>query len=534
MGEFTMFKYGRKEQQISIDSPIMQLPKSLVESLEKGWAASFYNNVFLSINEGRFSKMYSQIYSRPNRPVNLLISLLVLKELHGLTDDALIASLFFDYRFQYALGISDIESEGICINTLTNFRLRLLQHEAKHGEDLFDQEMKALSEKLAVLVGLDKSLARMDSFMVSSACKKLSRLELVYRIVTNMVEMLHKQEPAHVSEMFQDFLKEGYRNTLLYHTRSEEAGSKLEHLMEQASELYNHVNHLGEYRHTQAFEHLTRLLQDQCIETEEGIRIAIEGSALKPNSLQNPSDPDATYRNKGGKGHIGYVTNVVEVRDTQKKLGLILEFDVQPNTHSDATFGETFVKESPLSDEINVLAMDGAYYREETVIAAESKNIEVNFSNMTGRKAKIDQLPVTQFEMNDEKIITSCPAGHEPIRSSFDAEKEVYKATFNKDVCNSCPMLANCPIGQQKKNNTIRFNEKKRQTDTMRSKQGTERHRELSCFRAGVEGIVSAIRRGYDVDNLPVFGFLRSKMWISAKIGAYNFKSVFKYQARVA
>ena len=69
----------------------------------------------------------------------------MLKELHGLTDDALIASLFFDYRFQYALGISDIESEGICINTLTNFRLRLLQHEANHGEDLFEQEMKTLS-----------------------------------------------------------------------------------------------------------------------------------------------------------------------------------------------------------------------------------------------------------------------------------------------------------------------------------------------------------------------------------------------------
>jgi hypothetical protein len=529
-----MFKYGRKEQQLSLDSPLFQLPKSLVESLEKGWAASFYNNVFLSINESRFSKMYSQVYSRPNRPVNILISLLLLKELHGLTDDALIASLFFDYRFQYALGISDIESEGICINTLTNFRLRLLQHEAKHGEDLFEQEMKALSEKLAVLVGLDKSLARMDSFMVSSACKKLTRLELVFRIVSNMVKALHKQEAAHVPEAFQDFLKEGYRTTVLYHTRSEEAGSKLELLMEQASELYNHVHYLGGYRHTKQFEQLTRLLQEQCIETEEGIRLAIEGSALKANSLQNPSDPDATYRNKGGKGHIGYVTNIVEIRDMDKKLGLILDFDVQPNTHSDAEFGETFVKNSKLSEEINVLAMDGAYYREETVIAAESKNIELNFSNMTGRKAEMDQLPVTQFELNDEHIITSCPAGHQPIRASFDAEKQVYKATFTKNVCNSCPMLANCPIQQQKKNNTVRFTRKKLQMDTTRSKQGTERHRELSCFRAGVEGVVSAIRRGYGVDNLPVFGFLRSKMWISAKIGAYNFKSVFKYQARVA
>lgn len=239
--------------------------------------------------------------------------------------------------------------------------------------------------------------------------------------------------------------------------------------MEQASELYNHVNHLGGYRNTKEFEQLIRLLQEQCIETEEGIRVAIEGNALKPNSLQNPSDPDATYRNKGGKGHIGYVTNVVEVRDVEKNLKLILEFDVKPNTHSDAAFGETFVQESTLSDEIDVLAMDGAYYREETVKAAESKNIELNFSNMTGRKAKIDQIPVTQFEINDENVITTCPAGHQPIRSSFDAEKQIYKATFNKDVCNSCPMLENCPIQQQKKNNTVRFNESKRRSDTMRS-----------------------------------------------------------------
>jgi len=531
-GGNTMFKYGRKEQQISMDSPIMQLPKSLVESLEKSWAASFYAHIFLSVNEGRFSNLYSPIYSRPNRPVNLLISLLILKELHGLTDEALMASLYFDYRFQYALGISDMESEGLCINTLTNFRLRLLEHEATQNEDLFEQEIKALSEKMALLVGLDKSRARMDSFMVSSACKRLSRLELVYGVVTNMVETLHKQKATHVTEPFQDFLKEGYRTSLLYHTRSEEAGTKLDHLLEQASQLYTYVLGLGDYDANPTFEQLTRLLQEQCIETKEGVRIAIQGKAVKPQSLQNPSDPDATYRNKGGTGHTGYVANIVEVRDSEKKIGLILEFDVKPNTHSDASFGETFVQESPLSAEINVLAMDGAYYREETVKAAADKGLELNFSNMTGRKTKVDQTPVTQFEINDEHIITCCPAAHQPLRSSYDAEKQIYKATFSKELCNACPMLANCPIQQQVKNNTVRFSETKRQSDRVRSKHGNDRHRELSCFRAGIEGVVSALRRGYAVDNLPVFGFLRSKLWISSKVAAYNFKSMFKYQVK--
>lgn len=528
-----MFKYGRKEEQITMDSPIMQLPKSLTESLEKGWAGSFYANVFLSINEGRFSPMYSQVYSRPNRPVNILISLLLIKELHGMTDEQLIASLYFDYRFQYALGISDIESEGICINTLTNFRMRLLQYEAKHQEDLFEQEVKDLSDKLAELVGLNKSMARMDSFMMSSACKKLSRLELVFRVVTAMIEVLHKQDKELVPEAFQDFLKEGYRNTLLYHTRSEDAGSKLDYLMDQASELYNHVTRLRDFHSTVAFQQLTRLLQEQCIETEDGIRIAIEGTKLKSDGLQNPSDPDATYRNKGGKGHIGYVTNIVEVRDVEKGLGLILDFDVQSNIHSDAAFGETFVQESPLAEEIEVLAVDGAYYREETVKVAESKNIEINFSNMTGRRASVDHIPVTQFEVNDELLITSCPAGHAPLRSSYNEDKQIYKATFDKSICQTCPMFSTCPVQQQVKNNTVRFTQPKRQSDAIRSKHGTERHRELSKFRAGVEGMVSAIRRRFDVDNLPVYGLSCSKMWISAKIGAFNFSSVFKYQMRM-
>jgi len=70
-------------------------------------------------------------------------------------------------------------------------------------------------------------------------------------------------------------------------------------------------------------------------------------------NLQNPSDPDATFRTKGKEPHIGYVTNLVEVRDKEKKIGLILNYDVQPNVYSDAEFGEIFVENHALAEEIN-------------------------------------------------------------------------------------------------------------------------------------------------------------------------------------
>ncbi|WP_442870412.1 transposase [Aneurinibacillus sp. Ricciae_BoGa-3] len=56
--------------------------------------------------------------------------------MNQLTDEELLESLAFDFRFHYALGIQDIEKERVCINTLTNFRKRLLQYEIKTGQDL--------------------------------------------------------------------------------------------------------------------------------------------------------------------------------------------------------------------------------------------------------------------------------------------------------------------------------------------------------------------------------------------------------------
>jgi hypothetical protein len=57
------------------------------------------------------------------------------------------------------------------------------------------------------------------------------------------------------------------------------------------------------------------MLNDQSIEDETGKPIAKSNHDISPSSLQNPSDPDATYRKKAEKHHTGYVANVVETFD---------------------------------------------------------------------------------------------------------------------------------------------------------------------------------------------------------------------------
>lgn len=80
---------------------------------------------------------------------------------------------------------------------------------------------------------------------------------------------------------------------------------------------------------TVAFEHLSRLLQEQSVETEDGVVVPIEGKMLSSRILQNPSDPDATFRKKAGDSHIGHSLNVVEVYDPEQEMGLIMHAELK-------------------------------------------------------------------------------------------------------------------------------------------------------------------------------------------------------------
>jgi len=77
---------------------------------------------------------------------------------------------------------------------------------------------------------------------------------------------------------------------------------------------------------------------------------------ISPNSLQNPTDPDATYRKKGKNKHIGYTANIIEKFDDNNRM--IEGYDLQKNTYSDQKFAKDTIKR--LED--TTLIIDGAYY----------------------------------------------------------------------------------------------------------------------------------------------------------------------------
>ena len=88
----------------------------------------FRNEALPLIDEERFAEMYSADMGRPNRAVQTVLGVLVLKEMFDLTDIEALEELEFNLLWHHALGL-EMEEAHLAQKTLHNFRVRLMEHD---------------------------------------------------------------------------------------------------------------------------------------------------------------------------------------------------------------------------------------------------------------------------------------------------------------------------------------------------------------------------------------------------------------------
>jgi len=205
-------------QQITLNDSANNLTDRERQFLEKSWAIPFSEHYFKQINEGRFSVLYSDNpASRPNTPINVIVGMLIIKEMRGLTDEECVEALLFDISVQRALHTTSCEEQPISDRTLSRFREKCERYYQETGIDLIKEEIKALAAHQAQLQNISPALKRMDSLMIDSSCKKMSRLELLYTIVRNAVEEFIKAKAAgHLDDRLKQYAKEGDKNSVCY------------------------------------------------------------------------------------------------------------------------------------------------------------------------------------------------------------------------------------------------------------------------------------------------------------------------------
>ena len=513
---------ANKHQQLSLDDNFNQLTDRTKKFILNSWAGAFAKTIFPLINEERFAVLYSSnAFSRPNTPVNIVVAALLLKEMCRLTDDELLLNILTDVKYQYALNTTSYQEQPISDRTLSRFRERLYFYEMETGVDLLKEEMLAMAEKMVDFMDINPSLKRMDSVMIASSCKKMSRLEIVYTSISNLTRRIQADGREKVlTPRLSLYLQDGHKNNTLYRSKTEDLELNLEKALADAESLAR--SSAGSYKETPEYQTLTRVLKEQAQYGEDGSIKPKNKKEIRTDSLQNPSDPDATFRRKAGECHKGYVGNIVETID--ENGAIITQFGYEQNIHSDSAFCREVVNELGVQEEPVTLITDGAYGGEDNIQNARENNIRLVTTTLLGKDPDVI---LGDFLIDEEDHqVRYCPQWRVPVETTYNANQDSYRMFFLKEHCNTCKNRKACRVKNQKKYAVVTITPKTVARAQYLRMLSTEEYKKLTRMRNAVEGIPSVLRRRYHVDQIPVRGFVRSKTWFTLKIGAINVKRV--------
>jgi hypothetical protein len=511
-------------QQLSFTDSFSGLTAREQKALEKSWAKVFADEIFPAIDEKRFAVLYSDKASRPNAPVNVCVGALIIKELFDYSDDELVENLMLDLHLQYALHTTSFEEQPLSDKSLSRFRKRCYDYEKLYNVDLYHDCVKDLSSKIAKLMNISGRVRRMDSMMIESNIRKLSRMELIYTCIAKLVSYLNEQQPAILPEEMKHYADPNDFNRVIYHQRSTDTESRIQTLLNDSDKLIELCS--SGFENVTEYELFIRCISEQTtIEGSKRRLLTREDGIMNATALQNPSDPEATFRKKTNREHRGYVANVEEA--VGECGSVVTDYQYEQNIHSDSQFLKDHLGKMEKQDETVVLVADGAFSGTENHSLAKEKNVDLITTSLTGRDTA-DIMANFEFNEAGTKVLR-CPAGHEPKNCTYMKPSGQCSISFPREVCAGCPYQDQCkPKVFKRVSKIITSRTASERAKTQRKMQGEE-FKNYARLRNGVETVPSNLRMNYHLEKMPR-GKQRGKFFLGCKIAAMNFKKLFNFK----
>ena len=479
-------------QQISFTDSFSGLTAREQKALEKSWAKVFADEIFPAIDEKRFSVLYSDKASRPNTPVNVIVGALIIKELFDYSDDEMVENLMLDFRLQYALHTTSFEEQPLSDKTLSRFRRRCYDYETLYNKELYHDCVKDLSASIAKLMGISGKVRRMDSMMIESNIRKLSRMELIYTCISKLAVSVNKANDSALPEDLKHYTDPNDFNRVIYHQRSTDAEERLKQLLADADKLLALCG--AAYQDSTEYDLFVRCLSEQTV-IENGkrrLRIKEDGS-MSSSMMQNPSDPEATFRNKAGKEHRGYAANLEE--SVGENGSVVTDYQYDQNNHSDSYFIQEHLEQMEKQEEGTVIITDGAYSGTGKHTACSGEECRTNH-HKSDRETGSDIL--ADFEFNEEGTkVLRCPAGYAPKSCSYKGQSNQCAVSFLREQCANCPYQDQCKPKIFKRVAKIVTSKAAHERAKVQRNMGTEEFKNYARLRNGVETVPSNIRRNY-------------------------------------
>ena len=356
-----MFKKTDPNPQLDMfTAPVMQLGNraSKKYSDPNAWHNQFYSLVTTKIDEEIFKPLFPEgkKSGRPNASIRILVGMSILKEGFGCSDEDMFEKCEFDLLTRKALGLELLTDVVPSIDTYYLFRRRICEYEEASGVGLMQKCFEQVAGDHVRMLKISGKCVRMDSKLIGSNIARQSRYELIH---TTLVKFLKANNISVLSpeqqEQAKGYLEEDSSKTV-YRTDANTLQNRLALIGGFIMEI------LAAYLDTAPVYGLLHRLFDEQYTIEDGKAVLRDKKSVKADSLQNPNDPDASYRDKNDQKVQGYVTNITETVE-EGKPSIITSVQVETAVFADCHFLQDAVgnSERVTGSTIEDLYADGAY-----------------------------------------------------------------------------------------------------------------------------------------------------------------------------
>lgn len=538
--------FRKRNPQRSLFGTSNLVPPAKVERLQASWAEPFRGRALPLIDEACFAALYCPDNGRPNRAVQIVFGVLLLKDMFNLTDEEALEQLEFNLLWHHALELT-LEEAHLCQKTLHNFRAGLMEH------DLARVAFAETTDRILEALGVKSHRQRLDSTHVLSNIALLTRLGLfceTIRVFLSRLEGAHPRLYGRVPEGLRGrYVKEDGNATGYGDARSSEGRRRLSVCARDVYRLWARLRGTAA-EGLEEYALLQRLLQEQCavVEAEQppaaddddagegGVPVVLKAAKeVSSASLQTPHDPDATYSAHKGKG---YSVQVAETCAEDNAVEMITHVAVTDACASDAAATLPTLEALQGRDlQPQELVADTTYGSAENAVEAARAGTEL-ISPVGGSAEPVAE---TALEEEEEKPLTPadfqldprgeepavCPAGHASTAQAAGAPDSYrMKVTFDRATCAACPCFDRCPATRHGTEDgyVLAVDLKAVNLEQRRRAEASGAFRPRYAVRAGIEATNSELKRGHGLGALRVRGRPRVELAVYLKALACNLK----------
>jgi len=527
--------YIKDHKQTEIFDPWSFLSPKRRHLLDQSWAGLFKEEILCELPVRELAAFFTDGFGRPTKELHTILGVLILQQTNDLTDEESVNQLAFNIQWHYALNITEESDTAKYISLKTLWNARHLVVENDLSKTIFD----AVTDKLGKVFKVNTDIQRIDSVHIKCHMRRLGRVriftETIHKFLVNLKRGHHHLFDTIDEKITDKYL---YEKAMECFSRIKPSQSR-KTLSEVSKDLFDLVEQFKsctEVAAMSSYKLLERVLKEQCNLTEDKdnpVELK-KPKEISSDSLQNPSDTDATYSGHKGQGYQAQIMETYckdeEARD--KTLNLITLVDVEPAHQSDANAlipALESVKDNNHAPE-EVLA-DSLYGSDENCQTA-TKDFDVEVIAPTMGSAPKDTIHLSDFATSDEGEIISCPEGHAPVMKKIKKTRNT--VAFDIDKCSNCPNQKNCPVKQGKKSYYLRYTDKEMRIAKRRAYEQTEEFKDRYRWRAGIEATMSEYDRRTGVKQLRVRGLKAVRFCATLKaIGVNIFRATAVRVARI-